>query len=177
MAALPFQLQASETLVLLVRRHWLHLYPRLALLLAIGLGPVLGLWLGPWAPGGTAGNLRPLAAAASVIWVAYWLVRAYFLWFRYQHDVWVVTNQRVVDSLRRHWFHHQMASADLVDIQDVSVLRDGVLRTTFDFGDVRIQTAAQLPNFILAAIPHPREVLTAIDAARDEARRQHLPPR
>lgn len=167
--ALPFQLQASESLVLLVRRHWLHLYPRLVLLL-IGLGP-LGLWLGQWAAGRTAGNLRLLAVAASVLWVGYWLMRAYFLWFRYQHDVWVVTNQRIVDSLRRHWFHHEMASADLVDIQDVSVLRDGVLRTMFDFGDVRVQTAAQLPNFILAAIPHPREVLTAIDAARDDARR------
>ena len=56
---------------------------------------------------------------ALILWALYWGVRAYFHWYRYQNDIWAVTNQRLVDSIKRNWFHHQMASADLVDVEDI----------------------------------------------------------
>jgi membrane protein YdbS with pleckstrin-like domain len=169
---LPFQLQAGEEPALVLRRHWLHLYPRLVLLLLVALIPVV-LWVGTAVLTDLTGTARLIGIVASVLWSGFWLVRAYFLWFRYQHDVWALTNQRLVDSLKRHWFHHQMSSADLLDIQDVSVEREGPLRTMFDFGDVRVQTAGQQANFLLGAIHHPAQVLSRIDAMRDEARRSH----
>jgi hypothetical protein len=98
-------------------------------------------------------------------------VRAYFIWYRYQNDIWVITNQRVVDSTRFHWFKRRLASADLVDVEDMNVVREGVLPTLFNFGDVRCQTAGEVPNFVVAGIPEPDKVLTAVDAARDVARR------
>ena len=64
-----------------------------------------------------------------------------------------------------------MASADLVDVEDMSVFREGLLPTIFNFGDVRCQTAGQVANFVLAGIPKPAEVLGLVDAARDTARR------
>jgi membrane protein YdbS with pleckstrin-like domain len=169
---LPFTLQADETPALVLRRHWLHLYPRLVLLILLALVPV-ALWVGTEMLTDLTGTPRLIGIVASVLWSGFWLVRSYFLWYRYQHDVWALTNQRLVDSLRRHWFHHQMSSADLLDIQDVSVEREGPLRTMFDFGDVRVQTAGQQANFLLGAIPHPAQVLSRIDAMRDEARRSH----
>jgi hypothetical protein len=108
----------------------------------------------------------------SAIWLLFWAIRGYFTWYRYQNDIWVVTNQRVVDSLKRHWFHHRMASADLVDVEDIAVHREGVLATAFNFGDVRLQTAGELPNFVLSGIPEPSNVLGMVDAARDAARRE-----
>jgi hypothetical protein len=110
-------------------------------------------------------------ALALLLWALYWGVRAYFHWYRYQNDIWAVTNQRLVDSIKRHWFHHQMASADLVDVEDIRVVREGVLHTMFNFGDVRCQTAGEVPNFILDGIPDPTRVLAVVDAARDAARR------
>jgi hypothetical protein len=98
-------------------------------------------------------------------------VRGYFTWYRYHNDLWAVTNQRIVDSIRRHWFHHRMSSADLVDVEDINVVREGILPTMFNFGDVRCQTAGEVPNFILAGVPRPSEILATIDAARDAARR------
>ena len=169
---LPFDLQATEEPALLLRRHWLHLYPRLAALLLLALLPAF-LWIASTMFTDVDGTARFVAIGASILWTAFWVVRAYFLWYRYQHDVWAVTNQRIVDSLKRHWFHHQMSSADLIDIEDVSIHREGPLRTMFDYGDVRVQTAAQQPHFVLSAIPHPRQVLTTIDAMRDVARREH----
>ena len=168
--SLPFALQESELVLISCRRHWMFLYPRLVGLGLLAIVPALiltvGLAMGP----GLDGTLVWIVIAADAIWVIFWLVRLYFTWFRYNNDMWIVTNQRIVDSIKRHWFHHRMASADLIDVEDMATAKDGVLPTLFDFGDVRCQTAGTEANFILAAIPGPADVLGTIDAARDAAR-------
>ncbi|MCK9494415.1 MAG: hypothetical protein M0R75_02820 [Dehalococcoidia bacterium] len=168
----PFDLQATETVTMVLRRHWLHLYPRLALLVLVGVAPPIAVWFATDALVDLGGTARLFVWILGFTWAAFWLVRAYFLWYRYEHDVWVLTDQRLVDSLRKHWFHHHMASVDLVDIEDVAVAREGPLRTMFNYGDVQVQTAAQRANFVLGAVPKPSEILTTLDAARDAARRQ-----
>jgi hypothetical protein len=170
---MPFQLQETEQVILLLRRHWIHLYPRLALLLAVAVLPPLVLWLVANAIGDVDGALQLVLLVVTVAWVAFWLFRTYLLWYRYEHDIWVLTTQRLVDSFKRHWFHHQMSSADLIDIEDVSVERHGLLQTFFNYGDVQVQTAAQERNFLVGSVPDPRQVLATIDATRDEARREY----
>ncbi len=168
---LPFALQKDEGLLVVARRHWLYFTMRMAGNAAAGvLGLLLGILLVRWTFGfgGTAGRI---AIAVLVLWTLYWSVRGYFTWYRYHNDLWAVTNQRIVDSIRRHWFHHRMSSADLVDVEDINVVREGILPTMFNFGDVRCQTAGEVPNFILAGVPRPAEILATIDAARDAARR------
>ncbi|WBL36192.1 hypothetical protein O0235_00815 [Tepidiforma flava] len=132
-----------------VRRHWLYFSLKMAWIVIAGAGGA-GIAIAAVAMtygfGGLPGLLSGLAIAAGA---AYWAVRGYFTWYRYQNDIWVVTNQRLVDSLKRHWFHHQMASTDLVDVEDLRVERHGVLQTLFDFGDVQCQTAGVVQNFVL----------------------------
>ena len=164
----PIELQPGEQQVLLCRRHWISLYPQLLLDLLIAAVPVaLVLWATSRADRTTA---TQIAVVASVVWVGVMLVRAYFHWYRYHHDIWLISNQRLIDSQRRHWFHRAVSSADLVDIQDVSMQREGVLQTTLDFGDLNVQTASELQRFVLAEIPNPAAVLTILDRARDDAR-------
>lgn len=168
---LPFALQKDEALLIVVRRHRLYFTLRM---LGVGGAGVLGTVLAivvvakTFGFDGIAGRI---AIGVIALWALYWLVRGYFTWYRYQNDLWAVTNQRIVDSIRRHWFHHRMSSADLVDVEDINVVRQGILPTMFNFGDVRCQTAGEVPNFILSGIPKPAEVLATIDAARDASRR------
>lgn len=169
--ALPVPLQKDEALLLLVRRHWLYFSLRMAGVAAAGLGGTALAILVVVETFGFDGTPGRIAMAGIAAWALYWLIRGYFTWYRYQNDVWVVTNQRILDSIRRHWFHHQMSSADLVDVEDINVAREGILATAFNFGDVRCQTAGEVPNFILSGIPEPAKVLGTIDAARDAARR------
>ncbi|MCL4242382.1 MAG: hypothetical protein KJ048_13625 [Dehalococcoidia bacterium] len=168
---LPFALQKDEAVLVVCRRHWLYFTLRMVGVGAAGvLGAALAIFLVARTFGfdGMAGRIT---MAVIAVWALYWLVRGYFTWYRYQNDLWVVTNQRIFDSLRRHWFHHKMSSADLVDVEDINVVRHGILHTIFNFGDVRCQTAGEVPNFILSGIPNPADVLATIDAARDAARR------
>jgi hypothetical protein len=169
---LPFQLQEGETVLLACRRHWAYLYPRLVAIGLIAIVPVAALTLLVHAISGLGGGAGLFVLVVSAVWLLFCAIRGYFTWYRYQNDIWVVTNERIVDSLKRHWFHHRMASADLVDVEDMAVHREGVLATAFNFGDVRCQTAGELPNFVLSGIPEPAKVLGLVDSARDVARRE-----
>jgi hypothetical protein len=159
---LPFIPQAGEAVLLTRRRHPLYVYPKLAGIVLVGLVPAVVLVIIS-----TAWWALLLAA----LWAMFWAFRLYLTWYRYQNDMWIVTTQRVVDSSRKHWFHHRMASTDLVDVEDIAIQREGLLPTLFNFGNVQLQTAGVQANFVLSGIPKPADVLGTIDGARDQARR------
>jgi hypothetical protein len=168
---LPFTLQGEEEIILITRRHWLYLWPRLVFHALLGL--VLGLlviWLIS-ATVGIGGMPGKVLLAVTLGWALYWAGRCYFDWYSYHNDIWVVTNQRIVDSIKPNYFRSRLASADLVDIEDITVEHHGLLQTVFRYGDLRCQTAGEQPNFILGGIPHPPTVLGVVDVARDAARR------
>lgn len=167
---LPCELQNGESVILLTRRHWLYLWSKLAVEFAWAFLPVAVVLFVVARFGSLGSAAGKVVLLIAVLFVAYWAVRAYFTWYAYVHDLWVVTNQRVIDSVKPNWFRSHLASADLVDIEDIAVDRSGVLQTMFNFGEVRCQTAGERLNFILAGIPKPQTVLSTIDAARDTAR-------
>jgi hypothetical protein len=86
--------------------------------------------------------------------------------------MWVVTNQRIVDSSKSHWFDHKMASADLVGIEDITVNRSGIFPTVFGYGDLAVQTAGTQKNFVVSGIANPAKVMALVDERRDAARRE-----
>lgn len=170
-SSLPFPLQDGERILGLFRRHWLYLWPYLIALLLAAIVPVGAVaWLLK-----EAGGFEDFGAKAfwifAAIWLIYWLVRAALTWYRYQHDIWVVTNQRLIDSIKTQPFNLRISTADLVNVQDMSVERDGVIRTVFDYGDILCQTAGTDElDFKIAGIPHPREVQALVDRERDRER-------
>jgi hypothetical protein len=168
---LPFPLQEGEQLLTLARRHWLFVYPKLVAGAIAGLVPVGVLWWAmarfDWSDNGPP---RLVALVATAVWLVYWAIRLYFFKYRYDNNIWVVTNQRIIDSAKNHWFHLQMSTADLVDIEDMSVIRSGFLSTVFDFGDIDCQTAGAVRKFSLLGIPRPREVQALVDRLRDQSR-------
>jgi hypothetical protein len=97
-------------------------------------------------------------------------VRLILNWYRYANDIWVVTNQRVVDSFKPHPFSHRLATADLVNIQDITVEKIGFIPTVCGFGDVVCETAGSQQQFRIIGIPHPAEIQLLIDKERDRER-------
>jgi hypothetical protein len=167
---LPFTLQTSEAVLAVFRRHWLYLWPALPLQVLVALTlPLLALWYV-----GRAAEVSPLVrnvlGLLSLAWGLYWLTRAYLAYFRYWNDIWVLTNQRLVDSYKAHWFHHRMVTADLVNIQNISANREGLFQTWLNFGDLECETAGERQRFTLAGIPSPSDALAEVDRARDAAR-------
>ena len=168
---LPFPLQETEKVLLMCRRHWIYLYPRMVLQVLIAVLPVLALFLVlRWADA-MDGLAAKVAMVVSAIWLAVWAVKIILLKYRYDNDLWTITNQRIIDSYRSNPFSLKITTADLVDIVDTSLNRSGIFPTMLNYGDIRCETAGERQDISLPAVPHPQEVHALIDRERDRERK------
>ncbi len=164
--ALPVKLQAGEEVELQLRRH-----PVYAILQIIGavVVAILLILLVNWLSG-LLPNLSTLWTIAYVIIILGALLFGFVAFYRYFNDLWLITNQRLIDSTRTTPFNHTVASTDLVNVQDIGVQKKGILATMFNFGDVVCQTASTRGNFVFRGVPKPTEMLEKLDQLRDAAR-------
>jgi uncharacterized membrane protein YdbT with pleckstrin-like domain len=86
-----------------------------------------------------------------------------FVWFiwraiDWRNDLYVVTDDRVIDIEKVPFLYEHRREAGLDRIQDVRYLREGLIATRLDFGDVRLETAGEIGEFTFDSVPHPREV-------------------
>lgn len=170
---LPFPLQEDEEVYAHLRRHWMTLYPRTLWYLVVAFVPTGALFAILSALGILDdGIVQTVAGIISALWIVYWVARAILNWYQYHNDVWVVTDQRIVDSHRKHPLNLEISSADLVDIVDTNIRRSGIFNTALNYGDVRCQTAGSSTNFVLGDIPSPGETQMLIDRLRDVARQE-----
>ena len=168
---LPFPLQETEKVLVMCRRHWIYLYPRLVLQVLIAILPVLALFLVlRWADA-MDGLALKAAAVVSVVWLAVWAVKIILVKYQYDNDLWTITDQRIVDSYRSNPFSLKITSADLVDIVDTAMDRSGLLPTMLNYGDIRCETAGERQDISLPAVPRPQEVHALIDRERDRERK------
>lgn len=165
MASLPVNLQPDEHLIVRVRRHPMFLLTQMLAVLVFGVIPAVVLFM--WSA--TAGDALIVVAA---LWGIIALMVAYFIWYRHQHNEWIITDQRLIDAQKQHWFDQQLVSTDLIQIENMAVSKSGFLQTIFNYGDLRCETAGQHATFMLRGIPDPSGVLDTVDTARDEARRE-----
>jgi hypothetical protein len=167
---LPFPLQGGEQVLLLCRRHWWFLWPRSIIMVLFAIIPVAGVaWL--LSAIGILEDLGIFFWIAAALWLLYWAVRLFLNWYRYHNDIWVVSNQRLIDSYKAHPFSLRVATADLVNLQDMSVVKNGIVATMLNFGDVICETAgSDRVAFTIAGVPHPESIQLLIDRERDRER-------
>ena len=171
----PFELQEGEEIVRIVRRHWLHFYPRILALLLVWLAPIIALWAVVLTRFELSSQVRIGLIIISALWFLFWGIRLYFTAYRYNNDMWTITDQRLIDSVRVNPFSLRMESADLINVQDISINRTGIIRTLFNYGDVECETAAETGKFTLEAVPRPGDVQLLIDRLRDAQRAKTVP--
>jgi hypothetical protein len=117
------------------------------------------------------GLAAKIAMVVSAIWLVVWAVKIILLKYRYDNDLWTITNQRIIDSYRSNPFSLKITTADLVDIVDTSLNRSGIFPTMLNYGDIRCETAGERQDISLPAVPHPQEVHALIDRERDRERK------
>jgi len=163
---LPVPIQPGERVLLLRRKHWMYLWPTVALTAAIAIIPTFAfLWLLD-----AIGVEGKVATLIVIVYLLFFVIRLALIWYRYHHDYWVVTNQRVIDVKRNNPLNMQISTADLVNIQDMTIDRNGLLKTMLDYGDVICQTAGTDADFKIVGVKDPRAVQALVDRERDRER-------
>lgn len=88
---------------------------------------------------------------------------AFTNFLHWYYNVYIVTDERVVDIDWISLMYKQISSAQLDKIQDVTYKQGGILDSFFDYGNVLIQTAGTDPNFEFESVPKPAKVVQQIN--------------
>ena len=108
-----------------------------------------------------------LLVPRQIFWLnVFWYLATFgFIFYKFifwYFNVYILTNERVVDIDFRGILHREISYAKLSQIQDVSPKIIGFLGTFFHFGNIFIQTAAERPEFEFHNVARPDKVAQEI---------------
>lgn len=155
-------LNESEEILLFLRRHFVTNVPWIVQGIFLTLLPIfIGIIINSL---GISTIIIPQSLSLFSLLFYYLFVFEFFFlhflnWF---YNISLVTNQRVIDFDFRVLFSKQVAATKIVQIEDVSLSEVGLIRSVFDYGDVRIQTAGTVEFFEFLAVPHPEKIVHII---------------
>ncbi len=160
-----------ERIILLVRRHWFIPFKFVSLFVfLIILPPIIYAFL-PLAIKEFLSFGAPyifLVLALSVYYLILWLY-FFIIWINYYLDVWIVTNERIINIQQLALFKRIVSEQKITRVQDVTSEVVGIIPTFFNFGNIYVQTAGTKERFVFEQVPHPEEIKRVILSAHGEA--------
>lgn len=146
-----FDVQHSEEQVLLLMRQhfvtqagWIFLC--VLLLFLPSIVPIFSFF-----------SFLPASFLTVLTFTWYFLVLGYALerFIVWYYNVYIITNERIVDVDFYSLLFKRVSEARLDRIEDITSASGGVVQSFFDYGDVMIQTAAEVPEIEFEKVPHP----------------------
>lgn len=158
-----FELEPGEHVVREARKHWVLFCAELlpyAILMIIPFALPKLLALAPPLTGATTffNYQTPLSRAVLGIWLLVTWTMAWSVFTRYFLNLWVLTNQRIVDIRQRGYFNREVSSLFLSRVQDVTTDVTGVLPSLLDIGTINVQSAGTVDEFHMRGIPRPEQM-------------------
>lgn len=152
--------EAEEQVVLFLRQHLIVNVPWIAVTTLFLLAPSV---LFPLIIRSFPAPLPfPYLLVGTLSW---YLVTAGFALVSFLHwffNIYIVTNERVIDIDFQYLLFKRFSQAELERIQDISYTAGGIFATIFHYGNVYIQTAGEVPNLEFFAVPRPDKVVEKI---------------
>ncbi len=152
----------QEKVFLLLRRHWFTYFGFvfIAFVMSIPLIVLIIYWIiSPEAFTGAGGNI---AILGGFIYILFVLAVMLYGFIDYYLDVYIITNERIVNVEQNGFFRREISELHLHQIQDVSAKVKGLFPTIMHYGDIFIQTAGERENFVFQSVPNPYRVSKTI---------------
>ena len=166
----------KEEVILVVRKHWIVLLPYFLNIALMCLLPIIFyIFVIPYVlPAFLEDPYNRLFLLLSIIYYGFVWIVIFTVWTDYYLDIWIVTNERIIDVEQIGFFNRVISELDLKRIQDITSSVHGMLPTMFGFGSIHVQTAAEEGKFDLKSVPHPvtirRKITKLYRAAREKDR-------
>jgi hypothetical protein len=176
------QLEDSEKVLTVVRRHWFIIISELFAVLIAAALPFFLLFIFAFLPpelqllpSGEPEYLQIIAFSIAA-WLLFCFSFGFMLWTNYYLDVWMVTDRRIIYIDQLSFFNRKVSMFRLERLQDIEVRMVGILETFLNFGTISAQTAGTAESkFISAGLPDPRGLQAIIQRAVD-ARLKNIHP-
>lgn len=119
---------------------------------------------------------------AGASWITAWVIFGFLAialpyavnaWFVWWNNIYILTDQRLIDIDQLSMFHRRISEAPLEMIQDIHFETRGPIGTILNFGTVEVQTASDRPAIKLENIENPYDIQQKILQQADK-KRPHL---
>jgi len=155
--------EPGETIVLLLRKHWLTNLSWLLIAVLIIIIPLFlfpAIIVGGVNIGQVPKNFISLLIFGWYLMVFSFILVNFLLWY---FTVSIVASERIVDIDFINLLNKKFAETRIARVEDVTMRTGGFIRSFFDYGDVFVQTAAKEAVFQFEAVPHPDQVVRIIN--------------
>lgn len=161
--------EENEEIILVLRRHWFTNLRWIIVFLLMLVAPLFFGWVPlldyfPW-------NYKLVFVMA---WYLISLAMAFEQLLSWYFNVFVITEERVIDIDFYNLLDKKISEAKIGMIQDVTALVEGVSQTMFNYGTVLIQTASEIPVIKIEKIPNPNLVLKVLQQMRGEEEQEQM---
>lgn len=146
----------NENILMVIRRHWYALFRHTAIIFVLTVVLVLIYYY--------SGSFR---VGTITLEIEYGLLLNFFLslyalgivlyalivWADYYLDVWIITNQRLIDVEQHGLFSRTISELPMAKIQNVTLEIRGFFATILHFGNLKVETASR-STFVIRDAPH-----------------------
>lgn len=168
----------DEKIFTIIHRHWFNILSHFVSILFFSFGTILFFLLAPllaeWFEVSLSNALIYFITTTILLFL--WIY-AFFIWIDYYFDVWVITDERVLNVEQKGLFTRVISEVHLGRVQDVTTKIEGFLPTLFNFGDIFIQTAGEEKYFHFRNVGDPdKHKDEIVRLVRKIHERKYVPP-
>lgn len=168
------QLEDSEKVLQVVRKHWFIIFSELFSIFLMALFPFLIIFVYNVLPE----NLHifsipdvhvvPTVVFATCAWMLLTFLVGFTIWTNYYLDIWIITDRRIIFVDQRSFFNRNVSMFRLERLQDIEIKMVGIIPTFLNYGTLIAQTAGHFEsNFASYGLPDPRGLQATIQRAMD----------
>lgn len=143
----------------IIHRHWFNIFLHLFVVIALGVLLVGSFLILPLVFPDLKDEiaLRFSYFLQNTLFIFLWIY-GFLIWIDYYFDVWVITNERIVNIEQKGLFAREVSELKFSNVQDVTSTVEGLLPTVLNYGDVYVQTAGEKERFVFRMVPDPYAV-------------------
>ncbi|MEN9921722.1 MAG: hypothetical protein RLZZ517_700 [Candidatus Parcubacteria bacterium] len=154
---MAFKLESNEYIVMIVRRHW---FAPIIQTMGVFFSLLVPLFVSSivFALPNNIEQLGNTSILIIIIFLGWFFIVwniAFVIWTNHFLDVLVITNLHIIDIEQVGLWHRQISTVQLQKVQDISSKTEGIIASILNYGELEIQSAGSLTNFIVKGIQKP----------------------
>lgn len=161
--------EPEEKILMILRAHWITNIPWFFMAVVILLAPsVLRFFplLDSFPP-----KYRLVFVIVWYLILLMFVFEKFLSWF---FNMTIITDERIVDVDFTNLTTKKVSDCDIDKIQDVSFTNSGAMGTILNYGDVLVQTAAEVTEFVFENVPKPGKIAEILQQLRTEEKIEAL---
>lgn len=109
-----------------------------------------------------------------IVWYLVLLMFVFEKFLSWFFNLTIITDERIVDVDFTNLTTKKVSDCDIDKIQDVSFTNSGAIGTILNYGDVLVQTAAEVTEFVFENVPKPGKIAEILQHLRTEEKIEAL---